>query len=78
MTENKERELFHGLFYRSVKLVAKERIGSKTIKCQNSPKTPYRRIMDSPHIQESVKLFLSTLHTNLRISTLFLAFIVPL
>ena len=43
----------------SVKLISKERIGSKTIKRHDSPKTPYQRIMDSPHIHESVKLSLS-------------------
>ena len=51
----KEWRLFHNFFCPSVKLIAKERIGSKTIKRHDSPKTPYQRIMDSPHIQESVK-----------------------
>jgi hypothetical protein len=55
----KEWRLFHNFFCPSVKLIAKERIGSKTIKRHDPPKTPYHRIMDSPHIQESVKLSLS-------------------
>jgi hypothetical protein len=61
----KEWSLFHNFFCPSVKLIAKERIASnlkvtrKTIKRHDSPKTPYQRIMDSPHIQGSVKLSLS-------------------
>jgi hypothetical protein len=55
----KEWRLFHNFFCPSVKLIAKERIASKTIKRHDSPKTPYQRIMESPHIQQSVKLALS-------------------
>ena len=55
----KEWRLFHNFFCPSVKLVAKERVGSKTIKRHDPPKTPYQRIMESPHVQESVKLSLS-------------------
>ena len=61
----KEWKLFHNFFCPSVKLIAKERIGSKTIKHHDSPKTPYQRIMDSPHIKESVKLSLSKQLENL-------------
>jgi len=61
----KEWRLFHNFFCPSVKLIAKERIGSKTIKHHDSPKTPYQRIMDSPHIQESVKRSLSNQLENL-------------
>jgi hypothetical protein len=61
----KEWRLFHNFFCPSVKLIAKERIGSKTIKRHDPPKTPYHRIMDSPHIQESVKLSLSKQLENL-------------
>lgn len=55
-----EWRLFHNFFCPSVKLISKERIGSKTIKHHDSPKTPYQRIMDSPHIHHSIKLPLST------------------
>ncbi|MDQ7837750.1 MAG: hypothetical protein RDU59_04585 [Thermodesulfobacteriota bacterium] len=55
----KEWRLFHNFFCPSVKLIAKERIASKTIKRHDSPKTPYQRIMESPHIQKSVKSPLS-------------------
>ncbi len=50
-----EWRLFHNLFCPSVKLLAKERIGSKTYKHYDSPKTPYQRIMDSPHIPLQTK-----------------------
>jgi hypothetical protein len=51
----KEWRLFHNFFCPSVKLIEKERIGSKTIKRHDPPKTPYQRILESPHINESVK-----------------------
>jgi len=61
----REWRLFHNFFCTSVKLVAKERIGSKTIKRHDPPKTPYQRIIDSPYIQESVKRSLSKQLENL-------------
>jgi len=61
----KQWRLFHNFFCPSVKLLAKKRIGSKTIKHHDLPKTPYQRIMDSPHIQESVKFSLSKQLENL-------------
>lgn len=50
-----EWRLFHNFFCPSVKLIEKERIGSKTIKHHDSPKTPYQRIMTSDHILPSLK-----------------------
>ncbi len=50
-----EWRLFHNFFCPSVKLITKERIGSKTVKRHDSPKTPYQRILDSPCISESAK-----------------------
>ena len=50
-----EWRLFHNFFCPSVKLLSKERIGSKTLKRYDSPKTPYQRIMDSPHIPQQTK-----------------------
>jgi len=50
-----EWRLFHNFFCPSMKLIAKERVGSKTLKRHDSPKTPYQRIMESPHIGETVK-----------------------
>jgi hypothetical protein len=50
-----EWRLFHNFFCPSVKLIAKERIGSQTLKRHDSPKTPYQRILESPHTAESAK-----------------------
>ena len=50
-----EWRLFHNFFCPSVKLIAKERIASKTIKRYDIPKTPYQRIMESPYITDDVK-----------------------
>jgi hypothetical protein len=50
-----EWRLFHNFSCPSLKLLAKERIGSKTIKRYDSPKTPYQRIIDSPHIPPQTK-----------------------
>jgi hypothetical protein len=61
----KEWRLFHNFFCPSVKLIAKKRIGSQTIKQHDLPKTPYQRIMESPHIHESVKASLSKQLENL-------------
>jgi hypothetical protein len=55
----KEWRLFHNFFCPSVKLIAKERIGSKTIKHHDPTQTPYQRIMLSPYIQDPLKLSLS-------------------
>jgi hypothetical protein len=54
-----EWRLFHNFFCPSMKLIAKERIGSKTLKRHDSPKTPYQRIMESPHIGKTVKTALT-------------------
>jgi hypothetical protein len=50
-----EWRLFHNFFCPSTKLLAKERIGSKTLKRYDSPKTPYQRIIDSPCISPPIK-----------------------
>lgn len=55
----REWRLFHNFFCPSVKLIAKERSGSKTIKHHDSPKTPYQRIIASPDIPDSIKQSLS-------------------
>jgi hypothetical protein len=52
---SKEWKLFHNFFCPSMKLIAKERIGSKTLKSHDIPKTPYQRIIESPHIPDSIK-----------------------
>ncbi len=54
-----EWRLFHNFFCPSVKLLEKERIGSKTLKHHDSPKTPYQRILLSPLISPQIKQNLS-------------------
>ena len=54
-----EWRLFHNFFLPSVKLIEKERIGSKTIKKHDTPKTPYQRIMESTYVDKNVKLSLT-------------------
>ena len=54
-----EWRLFHNFFLPSVKLIEKERIGSKTIKKHDSPKTPYQRILESKHVDKEIKLSLA-------------------
>jgi len=54
-----EWRFFHNFFCPSVKLLSKERIGSKTIKRHDRPKTPYQRILGSPLIPPNVKQSLS-------------------
>jgi hypothetical protein len=55
----KEWRLFHNFFLPSVKLIDKERIGSKTLKRYDLPKTPYQRVLESDHIPKPVKDSLS-------------------
>jgi len=50
-----EWRLFHNFFLPSVKLVAKERIASKTIRRYDLPKTPYQRIMESSLVTPAIK-----------------------
>jgi hypothetical protein len=60
-----EWRLFHNFFCPSVKLIAKERTHSKIIKRHDSPKTPYQRIIESPHVSEYVKASISKQLDNL-------------
>jgi len=50
-----EWRFFHNFFLPSVKLIEKERSGSKTIKKHDDPKTPYQRIMESECINKTIK-----------------------
>ena len=42
-----EWRLYHNFFIPSVKLLEKKRVGSKTIKRYDKPKTPYQRILET-------------------------------
>ena len=50
-----EWRLFHNFFLPSVKLLAKERIASKTIRRYDLPKTPCRRVLESPGVAPAIK-----------------------
>jgi hypothetical protein len=54
-----EWRCFHNFFCPSVKLIAKQRVASKTIKRYDSPKTPYQRVMESLHVSPAIKKNLS-------------------
>ncbi len=47
--------LYINFFQPSVKLISKERKGSKVKKRYDKAKTPYQRLIDSPHISDRVK-----------------------
>ncbi len=50
-----EWRLYLNFFLPSVKLVSKERVGSKTIKKHDLPKTPYQRVLKSKHVSAQRK-----------------------
>lgn len=60
-----EWRLLHNFFCPSVKLIEKERIGSKTIKKHDSPKTPYQRVIRSSYVTKETKQQLTTLFNSL-------------
>jgi len=50
-----EWRLFHNFFIPSVKLVSKQRVGSKIVKKHDKPKTSYQRILESKHVSKHAK-----------------------
>ena len=50
-----EWRLYLNFFLPSVKLLSKERIGSKTVKKHDLPKTPYQRALESKHVSAQKK-----------------------
>lgn len=50
-----EWRLLHNFFMPSVKLIYKNRVGSRTTKKFDCPKTPYQRILESQHIHQNIK-----------------------
>jgi len=50
-----EWRLFHNFFCPSVKLLEKKRIGSKTVKKHDKPKTPYQRLIESEYVSSNIK-----------------------
>jgi hypothetical protein len=53
-------------FYPSMKLVHKQRVGSRVIKRYDSPKSPYRRLLDCPSLETHIKQRLREEHRRLR------------
>lgn len=51
-----ELSLLHNYFYPTIKLIEKQRIGSKIKKKYDQPKTPYERLLGAEHISEEQKL----------------------
>jgi hypothetical protein len=50
-----EWRLYFNYFIPSMKLIAKRRIGSKTEKIYDAPKTPFQRILESDYIDNKIK-----------------------
>jgi len=50
-----EWRLYHNFFQPSMKLIEKKVIASKVFKRYDKPKTPYERILESKHVDPSVK-----------------------
>jgi hypothetical protein len=59
-----EWRLFHNFYCPSMKLISKERIGSKTNKQHDAPKTPYERVLESKHVSDYTKRGLKPLFEN--------------
>jgi len=53
-----EWNLYFNFFMPSVKLISKQRIGSKTIKIHDKPKTPAQRLIESEQISNNAKQYL--------------------
>ena len=54
-----EWNLYFNFFMPSVKLISKQRIGSKIIKVHDKPKTPVQRLIESDQISDNTKQFLT-------------------
>ena len=51
---------FNNFFLPSAKLLEKRRVGSRTIKILDKPKTPYQRLLESPYIDNRQKALLKS------------------
>lgn len=50
-----EWRLYHNFFCPSMKLVSKKMVASKTIKCYDTPKTPFQRVLESKKVPIYIK-----------------------
>ena len=60
-----EWRLYHNFFQPSTKLIEKKVIASKVFKRYDKPKTPYERVLESKHVDSSVKRSLKEQFENL-------------
>ena len=58
-------ELLHNYFMPQMKLISKDRVGSKVKKKYDTPKTPYQRIIECPTVSGEVKAKLRTTKATL-------------
>lgn len=59
-----EWRLFQNFYCASVKLLTKERVGSKTVKTYDKPKTPYQRVLESEQVSDYAKTGLRRIFDN--------------
>ena len=57
-------DLFNNVCLASMKLIEKKKIGSRYIRKYETPQTPCQRLIDSPHVDEAKKTFLTELKCN--------------
>lgn len=63
--------LYLNFFTPSAKLIFKQRIGSKVIKKYDKPLTPFKRVLASPDVTDSVKACLTDQFASLNLVSLF-------
>jgi hypothetical protein len=59
--------LYYNFFQVTMKLISKERIGSRVSKRHDSPKTPYQRLLESPFVEEEQKEKLRAMFKELNV-----------
>jgi len=65
-----EWRLYHNFFMPSMKLVAKDRVGSRIVKKHDKPQTPFRRLLTSRFVDAQMKMNLK--HQYLALNPFFL------
>jgi hypothetical protein len=62
--------LYTNFFQPVMKLIEKRRIGSKVMKKYDTPRTPFQRVIESPHISEDRKEVLKKQYASLNLAAL--------